>query len=119
MKNTFLRFLTTAASALVLTTVISFADEPAKKDGDGCPACPATPEAPKSLIVGHCGTCDKKDKPEVTPEAPKSMIVDHCGTCDKKDKPEVTPAEPAKQEDAPAKKDGDKCCPASPEAPKS
>ena len=119
MKTTLLRFLTTAASALVLTTAISFADEPAKKDGDGCPACPTTPEAPKSMIVGHCGTCDKKDKPEVTPEAPKSMIVDHCGTCDKTDKPGTCPSEPAKQEDAPAKKDGDKCCPGNPDAPKS
>lgn len=98
MKNNLLRFLTIAASALVLTTVISFADEPTKKDGEGCPACPACP---------------------ATPEAPKSVIVDHCGTCDKKDKPEVTPAEPAKQQDAPEKKDGDKCCPTNPDAPKS
>ncbi|MEI6597882.1 MAG: hypothetical protein WCL22_02460 [bacterium] len=95
MKNNLLRFLTIAASALVLTTVISFADESTKKDGEGCPACPATPEAPKSMIVDHCGTCDKSDKP---------------GTC---------PAEPAKQQDAPEKKDGDKCCPANPDAPKS
>ena len=91
MKSSLIRFLTTAASALVLTTAISFADEPNKTEGDKC--CPATPEAPKSLIVGHCGTCDKKDKPE------------------------VAPAEPAKQEACPSK-DCAKCCPATPAAPK-
>jgi len=99
MKSSFLRLLTSAAVALALTSVISFAQEtaPEKKEGDK-PCCPT--EAPKSQISNHCGKCDKKDEPTTAPAT------------------EPAKTEPVKQEEAPEKKDGEKCpgCPT--EAPK-
>lgn len=118
MKSSFLRLLTSAAVALAMTSVVSFAQEtaPEKKDGDKSPAAPA--EAPKSEIVNHCGKCDKKDEPATEPaktEPAKSEVSNHCGKCDKKDEPTTEPAktEPVKSEEAPEKKDGEKCpgCP--------
>jgi len=80
MKSSFLRLLTSAAVALAMTSVISFAQEtsPEKKDGEKCPGCPT--EAPKSEISNHCGSCGKKDEPSTAPatepakkeEAPKA-----------------------------------------------
>jgi hypothetical protein len=54
-----------------------------------------------AVASAHCGKCEKKDHP-ATPTAPATApVVDPA----KKD-------EPAKQEEAPAKKDGEKCpCP--------
>lgn len=120
MKSSFLRLLTSAAVALALTSVVSFAQEtaPEKKDGEKCPGCPS--EAPKSEISNHCGKCDKKDEPTTAPaETPKSEISNHCGSCGKKDEPTTAPAtepaktEPVKQEAAPEKKEGETCpgCP--------
>ena len=109
MKSSFLRLLTTAAVALAMTSVVSFAEEtsPEKKEGEKCPGCPT--EAPKSQISNHCGKCDKKDEPTTAPatepaktEPAKSEISDHCGKCDKKDEPTTAPAtEPVKKEEAP------------------
>jgi len=100
MKSSFLRLLTSAAVALAMTSVISFAQEtsPEKKDGEKCPGCPT--EAPKSEISNHCGSCGKKDEPTTAPAT------------------EPAKTEPVKQEEAPEKKDGEKCpgCPS--EAPK-
>ena len=100
MKSSFLRLLTSAAVALAMTSVVSFAQEtaPEKKDGDKSPCCPT--EAPKSEISNHCGSCGKKDEPTTAPAT------------------EPAKTEPVKQEEAPEKKDGEKCpgCPS--EAPK-
>ena len=103
MKSSFLRLFTTAAVALALTSVVSFAEEPAKTDAPAPaaePAKTAPAEAPKSGISSHCGKCDKKDEPSTAPAT------------------EPAKTEPAKQEEAPEKKDGEKCpgCPT--EAPK-
>jgi hypothetical protein len=104
MKSSFLRLLTTAAVALAITSVTSFAAETEKKKEDEkSPCCPT--EAPKSQITNHCGKCEKKDEPATTPatepaktEPVKSEISSHCGGCEKKD--------------------GEKCPPAPTEAPK-
>jgi len=131
MKSSFLRLLTSAAVALTITATVSFAQEtsPEKKDGEKSPCCPT--EAPKSEITNHCGSCGKKEEPTTAPatepaktEPVKSEISNHCGSCGKKDEPTTAPAtepaktEPVKQEEAPEKKDGEKCpgCPT--EAPK-
>lgn len=127
MKSSFLRLLTSAAVALAMTSVVSFAQEtaPEKKDGEKSPCCPT--EAPKSEISNHCGKCDKKDEPTTEPaktEPVKSEISNHCGSCGKKDEPTTAPAtepvktEPVKQEECPDKKDGEKCPAAPSEAPK-
>ena len=54
-----------------------------------------------AVASAHCGKCEKKDHP-ATPAAPATApVVDP-----------AKKAEPAKQEEAPAKKDGEKCpCP--------
>jgi len=135
MKSSFLRLLTTAAVALAMTSIVSFAEEtsPEKKDGEKSPCCPM--EAPKSQISNHCGSCGKKDEPTTEPatepaktEPVKSEISNHCGSCGKKDEPttapDTTPAtepsktEPVKSEECPEKKDGEKCPAAPSEAPK-
>ncbi len=95
MKSSFLRLLTTAAVALAITSVTSFAAETEKKkDDDKSPCCPT--EAPKSQIFngGKCG--DKKD--------------DSCN--------DPAKTEPVKSQECPDKKDGEKCPPAPTEAPK-
>jgi hypothetical protein len=128
MKSSFLRLLTSAAVALALTSVVSFAEEPAKTDAPAAPAAPAA-EPAKTEPAKQEATPEKKKEDEKAPatapaEAPKSEISNHCGSCGKKDEPTTAPAtepaktEPVKQEDAPAKKDGEKCpgCPS--EAPK-
>ncbi len=85
MNTQFLKLLLTSASVLALATVVSFAEEPAKKDCDKCPS-----EKPKPTALVCADECPKK--------------------CDK-DKKDA-PAAPATAEDAPAKKDGEKCpCP--------
>ena len=100
MKSSFLRLLTSAAVALAITSVLSFAQEtsPEKKDGDKSPCCPT--EAPKSEISNHCGSCGKKDEPTTAPAT------------------EPAKTEPVKQEECPEKKDGEKCPAAPTEAPK-
>ena len=100
MKSSFLRLLTSAAVALAMTSVLSFAQEtsPEKKDGDKSPCCPT--EAPKSEISNHCGSCGKKDEPTTAPAT------------------EPAKTEPVKQEECPEKKDGEKCPAAPTEAPK-
>ncbi len=99
MKSSFLRLLTTAAVALAITSVTSFAAETEKKkDDDKSPCCPT--EAPKSQITNHCGKCEKKDEPTTTPAT------------------EPAKTEPVKSQECPDKKDGEKCPPAPTEAPK-
>ena len=94
MNKTFLKYLLTSTCVLALSAVVSFAEEPAKKDGDKKCPCPDAP-APKAAIDFNSDDCPKKcDK-------------------DKKDAPVVAPAT---AEEAPAKKDGDKKCPC-PDAP--
>jgi hypothetical protein len=131
MKSSFLRLLTSAAVALAMTSVVSFAQEtsPEKKDGEKAPCCPV--EAPKNEITNHCGSCGKKEEPTTEPatepaktEPVKSEISNHCGSCGKKDEPTTAPAtepaktEPVKQEECPEKKEGEKCPPPPTEAPK-
>ncbi len=99
MKSSFLRLLTTAAVALAITSVTSFAAETEKKkDDDKSPCCPT--EAPKSQITNHCGKCEKKDEPTTAPAT------------------EPAKTEPVKSQECPDKKDGEKCPPAPTEAPK-
>ncbi len=139
MKSSFLRLLTTAAVALAITSVTSFAAETEKKKDDkDSPCCPN--DAPKSEISNHCGSCGKKDDPTTAPatepaktEPVKSEISNHCGSCGKKDEPTTAPVttpatEPAKTEPVKSeisshcggceKKDGEKCPAAPTEAPK-
>lgn len=99
MKSSFLRLLTTAAVALAITSVTSFAAETEKKkDDDKSPCCPT--EAPKSQITNHCGKCEKKDEPTTAPAT------------------EPAKTEPVKSQECPDKKDGERCPPAPTEAPK-
>lgn len=113
MNSKFLKLILTSASVLALATVVSFAEEPAKKDGDKkCPGCPDAP-APKALIVSEEAPA-KKDCDKCPSEKPKTtalVCADECPKKCDKDKKDA-PAAPATAEEAPAKKDGEKCpCP--------
>jgi hypothetical protein len=69
MNTKFLKLLLTTASVLALATVVSFAEEPAKKDGEKkCPNCPDAP-APKALIVSEDAPA-KKDGEKKCPNCP-------------------------------------------------
>ena len=69
MNTKFLKLLLTSASVLALAAVVSFAEEPAKKDGEKkCPNCPDAP-APKALIVSEEAPA-KKDGEKKCPSCP-------------------------------------------------
>ena len=125
MNNKFLKFLLTSASVLALSAVVSYAEEPAKKDGDKKDApvtAPAAPEAPKAFVAEEAPAKKDGEKCPCPEEKPKASIDLNSDDCpkkcdkDKKDAP-VAPAAPATAEEAPAKKDGDKKCPSCPDAP--
>ena len=105
MNSKFLKLILTAASVLALAAVTSFAAEPAKKDGD-------KPKPTSMLCADECPKKCDKDKKDA-PAAPATALVsgDDCPKKCDKDKKDA-PAAPATAEDAPAKKDGEKCpCP--------
>ena len=112
MNSKFLKLILTAASVLALAAVTSFAAEPAKKDGEKCP-CPSENPKPTALVsADECPKKCDKDKKDA-PAAPATALVsgDDCPKKCDKDKKDA-PAAPATAEDAPAKKDGEKCpCP--------
>jgi hypothetical protein len=87
-------------------------DAPAKKDCDKCP-CPSDKPKPTAMLCGdECPKKCDKDKKDA-PAAPATALVsgDDCPKKCDKDKKDA-PAAPATAEDAPAKKDGEKCpCP--------
>jgi hypothetical protein len=85
-------------------------DAPAKKDCDKCPSDKPKPTA--MLCADECPKKCDKDKKDA-PAAPATALVsgDDCPKKCDKDKKDA-PAAPATAEDAPAKKDGEKCpCP--------
>jgi hypothetical protein len=111
MNSKFLKLITTSASALALAAVVSFAAEP-QKDGEKCP-CPSEKPKTTALVSGaDCPKkCDKDKKDAPAAPATASIEADNCPKKCDKDKKDA-PAAPATAEDAPAKKDGDKCpCP--------
>jgi hypothetical protein len=120
MNSKFLKLILTSASVLALAAVVSFAEEPAKKDGEKkCPNCPDAP-APKALIISEEAPakkdCDKCPCPSEKPKPTAMLCADECPKKCDKDKKDA-PAAPATAEDAPAKKDGEKKCPNCPDAP--